>query len=437
MANAYKNALKQLDKVAKIINLDKKILAQLSTPDNVFKADLKIKMDSGKISVFKAFRSQHNCALGPYKGGIRYHQNVSEDEVKALSTWMTWKSGVIGLPYGGSKGGIIVDPKKLSAGELERLSRAWVRAFGDKIGPWVDVPAPDVNTDGQIMAWMVDEYVKVQSSLQFGGQAKFKVQKWGNVGVNTRATFTGKPLSIGGSQGRTEATGLGGFYVFREMAKKLKMKPGSTSVAVQGFGNVGYYFAKFAADAGYRVVTVSDSRGGIYQKNGLDINKVLAWKEKTGKVSGFPGTKDISNQALLELAVDVLVPSALENVIDDKNAKNIKAKLIVEMANGPVTPEADEILRSRKIYSVPDVLANAGGVTVSYFEWVQNLQGYYWEKDEVFAKLEKLMVSAFDRAWKKYGELKKKNIDIDMRMAVYALAVERVAEAMKVMGSGK
>jgi glutamate dehydrogenase len=439
MNNPYQNALKQLTAVAGLINLEPAILKRLSRPDNVYRAKLVIKMDNGRKATFPAWRSQHNNALGPYKGGIRYHPGVNEDEVKALSTWMTWKSGVIGLPYGGSKGGITVDPKKLSVGELERLSRAYVQAFAPYIGPWIDVPAPDVNTDGRIMAWMVDEYEKI------GGKAiKSKDCVWGNQGVNPRATFTGKPLEIGGSLGRTEATGLGGFYILTQLVKKMKLKPKQTTVAVQGFGNVGFWFAKFAQQAGFQVIAVSDSQGGItsYKSKdksykGLDIEKILEWKKKNGTVIGFPGTEKISNQELLELTVDILVPSALENVITDKNADRIKAKTIIEMANGPVTPEADEILQKKGIISVPDVLSNAGGVTVSYFEWVQNLQGYYWEKEEVFAKLEKLMVSAFDRAWTKYSELKnlkKTKFKITMRLAVYALAVERVARAIRVMG---
>lgn len=430
MSNPYKNALKQLNQVAKLIKLDRQILEQLSSPDNVFQADLKIKMDSGKFKTFKAFRSQHNNALGPYKGGIRYHSNVTKDEVKALSTWMTWKSGVIGLPYGGAKGGIIVDPKKLSQKELERLSRAWVKAFAKNIGPWVDVPAPDVNTNSQIMAWMINEYEKIQN--------KTLKNKWLNMGVNTRATFTGKPIEIGGSQGRTEATGLGGFYIFQELVKKLKLKPVKTTIAVQGFGNVGYWFAKFAHQAGFRVVAISDSKGGIYVPSGINPDMTLECKQKTGTVAKCACTdkncsmahgKTITNEELLLLDVDILAPSALENVITDKNAKNIKAKAILELANGPVTPEADKILYKKGIIAVPDVLANAGGVTVSYFEWVQNLQGYYWEKEEVFKKLKKKMVSAFNASWEKQKELK-----ADMRMAVYALAVSRVAESMKIMG---
>ena len=432
MSSAYQNALKQLKEVAKILNLDRKITAQLGRPNAVHRAFLKVKMDSGKTAVFKAWRSQHNNALGPYKGGIRYHPNVSEDEVKALSTWMTWKSGIIGLPYGGAKGGIQVDPKKLSEGELERLSRAYVMAFGQYIGPWVDIPAPDVNTTPQIMAWMVSEYEKLN----------IKNQKWGNTGVNSRATFTGKPIEIGGSQGRTEATGLGGVYVLTELARKLKIKNEKLKIGIQGFGNVGYYFALFAEQAGFRVMAVSDSKGGIQVDKGqgnkvisLNIKKAMEWKKKMGNVAGYPGTEKITNEELLELPVDVLVPAALENVITDKNATKIRVRAIVEMANGPVTPEADMILTKRGIISVPDVLANAGGVTVSYFEWVQNLQGYYWEKEEVLAKLEKLMVSAFARTWDKYKEINgsEKPKKFNMRMGAYALAVDKVAQAMKLL----
>lgn len=422
MNNPYQNAVAQLENIAKILKLDKKVVDKLKVPQKLIKAKLKVKMDSGKIATFLAFRSQHNDAKGPYKGGIRFHPNVSEAEVKALSMWMTWKCSVVGIPYGGAKGGIICDPKKMSKGELERLSREYMKAVGKNIGPWVDVPAPDVNTDGQIMAWMLDEYIKINN-------LKCKIYNWNNIGVNPLATITGKPLELGGSEGRTEATGQGGVYALQELAKKLGWQTGKTTIAIQGFGNVGYWFAKLAKDAGFKIAAVSDSRGGIYAKNGLNPEAVLAYKRKTGKVAGFAGTKNMTNEELLELGVDVLVPSALENVITEKNARNIKAKTIIEMANGPVTPEADEILHKRKIISVPDVLANAGGVTVSYFEWVQNLQGYYWTKKEVNEKLGVIMRQAFSRFWEKYQTLK-----ANPRMAAYAVAVDRVVKAMRIRG---
>jgi glutamate dehydrogenase/leucine dehydrogenase len=420
MSNPYKNACQQLEKIAKILKLDKKMVEKLKKHQNLIKVNLKIKLDNGTFKTFKAFRAQHNNVKGPYKGGIRFHPQVTEDEVKALSMWMTWKCSVVGIPYGGGKGGVICNPKEMSEGEIERLSRAYMKAIAPHIGPWVDVPAPDVNTNPQIMAWMVDEYIKVQSS-------KFKVQSWGNIGGNPLAIITGKPIELGGSQGRTEATGQGGVYILMELAKKMGWKPAKTTIAVQGFGNVGFWFSKLANTLGYKIVAISDSKGGIYKKEGkLDPEEVLKYKEKTGSVVGFSGTKKITNEELLELRVDVVAPAALENVISAKNAKKIKAKAIIELANGPVTPEADEILHKRKIINVPDVLANAGGVTVSYFEWVQNLAGYYWEKDEVNVKLEKIMKKAFAEFWEKYKGLK-----VAPRMAAYTLAVERVVKALQ------
>jgi len=409
MSSPFTNAQKQIDELAKHLEIDRRILAKIKRPDRVLKANLKVKMDNGKTQIFKAFRSQHNNAKGPYKGGIRFHPNVSEDEVKALSTWMTWKCAVVGIPYGGGKGGVIVDPKKLSETELERLCRAYMRAFYKHFGSWLDVPAPDVNTSGKEMAWMLDEYQKLVGHLEPG-------------------TITGKPLELGGSQGRTEATGLGGFYVLEQLAR-VKNLPKNTTVAIQGIGNVGYYFGYFANKAGYNVVAMSDSKGGVYSEAGLDPVKLLAYKEHHDSLAGFPGTKTISNEDLLELKVDVLVPAALENQITKENAPKIRAKYIIEMANGPVTPEADAILHQRKIVSLPDVLCNAGGVTVSYFEWVQNNMGYYWEKDEVFKKLKKIMDQAFMEVWEVYTKKK-----VNPRMAAYILAVDRVAQAMKLKG---
>lgn len=383
-------------------------------------------MDNGQKKKFKAYRSQHNAARGPYKGGIRFHQDVNESEVKALSTWMTWKCAVTGIPYGGGKGGVVVDPRQLSQAELERLSRAYARFLANDIGPWVDVPAPDVNTTGQIMAWMVDEYEKVKKAQ-------------GSLQENPLATFTGKPLGLGGSQGRDEATGLGGVFVLEKLAeKKGWTRKQDITVAVQGFGNVGYWFAKHADALGYKVVAVSDSRGGIYLESGLDPEKTLECKRQTGSLAkcfcneqscSVKAGKTITNQELLELEVDVLVPAALENVIDASNAARIKAKNIIEMANGPVTPEADEILRQHGVLLIPDVLANAGGVTTSYFEWVQNLSGYYWSHEEVLSKLRPLMESAFEDMWQMI-ELHK----VDGRMAAYLNAVKKVVDAMMLRG---
>lgn len=433
MSNPHQNAVTQLETVAAVLKSNYSdtesfdaAIEQLKNPDKVIEGTLRIRMDNGKVKTFKAFRSQHNNAVGPYKGGIRFHQDVSKEEVMALSTWMTWKCSVTGIPYGGGKGGVIVDPKQLSQTELQRLSRAYASFIAPHIGPWVDVPAPDVNTDGQIMAWMVDEYEQVAK------------KRYKTLVENPLATFTGKPLLLGGSQGRTEATGLGGFYVFENLSKKLKLKPKQTTIAIQGFGNVGYWFAYYAVKAGYKVVALSDSKGGVYNEKGLDPEKVLACKQAGGSVGSCNCTakgcsntgKHITNAELLELAVDVLVPAALENVITKENAGKIQAKLILELANGPTTPEADKILAKNKVDVIPDVLANAGGVTVSYFEWVQNLQGYYWEKELVLERLKSLMDTATDRMWQL-----KKDHNVTSRVATYMSAVKKVVDTMLLRGN--
>ncbi|MCX8170152.1 MAG: Glu/Leu/Phe/Val dehydrogenase, partial [Candidatus Methanomethyliaceae archaeon] len=324
--------------------------------------------------------------------------------------WMTWKCSVVGLPYGGGKGGVICNPKEMSIGEIERLSRGYFYAISKIVGPEIDIPAGDVNTSSREMAWFMDEYSKLK-------------------GYNVPGTITGKPVEIGGSEGRTEATGLGVAIVGREAAKCLGINLKGAKVVVQGFGNVGYYSAYFLEKLGCKIIGVSDSRGGIYNKEGLKLDAVREFKAKTGSVVGFPGAEVITNEDLLELECDILVPSALENQITEKNANRIKAKLILEGANGPTTPEADEILHKRGVMVAPDILANAGGVSVSYFEWVQNLQGYYWSKEEVFDKLDKLLVKAFNKVYRIYEEYK-----VDMRMAAYVCAVSRVAEAMKIRG---
>jgi glutamate dehydrogenase (NAD(P)+) len=367
-------------------------------------------MDNGKIQVFRGFRSEHNNARGPYKGGIRYSPTETLDDVKALSTWMTWKCAVANIPYGGAKGGIIVDTKKLSKGELERLSRGYIRALYDLFGPNMDVPAPDMYTTPEIMGWMLDEYETIKRSQSPG-------------------FITGKPLALGGSQGRTEATGYGGAFVLHELIKKRKMNPKKVKVAVQGFGNVAYYVVEKLQQLGYKVLTVSDSSGGIYSEKGIDLQKAIEHKKKTGSLSGTPGTKTITNKQLLELPVDVLIPAAMENQITAENAKNIKAKIVLEMANGPVTPEADTILFKKGIMQIPDILANSGGVSVSYFEWVQNTYGYYWTKEEVLKKLEELMKREFNNVYNIALEKK-----IHMRTAAYILAVTRVVDAMKARG---
>lgn len=433
----HQNALAQLRKVAAILadqfdDQEKfnKAIKKLETPNKILEGEIEVKMDDGKVKKFKAFRSQHNNARGPYKGGIRFHQNVSLSEVKALSTWMTWKCAITGIPYGGGKGGVIVNPKELSKTELENLSRAYARFVANDVGPWWDVPAPDVNTDGQIMAWMVDEYQKILLAKDVAASLQ----------ENPLATFTGKPLNLGGSQGRSEATGLGGVYVLEKLMEKLgKTNKKEVTIAIQGFGNVGYWFAYHADKLGYKVVAVSDSRGGIYLEKGLDPEKVLACKQENGQVSNCKcshqqcdckSAKVITNQEILELDVDVLVPAALENVITKENASKIKAKAIIEMANGPITPEADEILNQNEVLVIPDVLANAGGVTTSYFEWVQNLSGFYWSHSEVLAKLKPLMEQAFDQMW-----AVKQKYQLDGRMSAYVNAVKRVVEAMITRGS--
>lgn len=429
MSNPYKDALKQLDEVGKYIDVEKELIERLKVPENLVVKDILVKMDDGKVRKFKAFRSQHNNARGPYKGGIRFHPQVSEDEVKALSMWMTWKCGVVGIPFGGGKGGVIVDPKKLSVGELERLSRAYMRGFANYFGAFMDVPAPDVNTNPQVMAWMLDEYQVISQ------KSKVKSQNFSS----PYAVVTGKPVELGGSQGRTEATGLGGAIVLERLASKLKMRKQYTTVAIQGFGNVGYWFSHFADKAGFKIVAASDSKGGVWVPKGLNPKTTLNCKKEKGKIAScycvgsvcdLKHGKPISNEELLELDVDVLVPAALEGVINKENAEKIKAKVIVEMANGPVTSEADKILRKRKIISVPDILANAGGVTVSYFEWSQNLSGYYWKKDLVFKRLREIMENSFEIVW----EVSKKK-KVGLRTAAYILAVQRVIKAMKLRGN--
>jgi glutamate dehydrogenase/leucine dehydrogenase len=405
--NPFEVAQKQLDDAAKIIKLDPDLHAILREPERVIKVSIPVRMDNGKVRVFQGFRSQHSHALGPTKGGIRYHPNVSEGEVKALSMWMTWKCGVVGLPYGGAKGGVICNPKKMSKDELQHLSRTYARMIARFIGPDRDIPAPDVYTDAQTMAWILDEWEKLH-------------------GVHAPATITGKPISLGGSQGREEATGQGGIYVLQEAVHVICK---CNKIVVQGFGNVGYNFSKLAHKLGFKIIALSDSKGGIYNEKGFNPEEVMKVKKKTGSVCGMKKCKRISNEELLSLKTDVLVPAALENQITKKNAKKIKADFIVELANGPTTPEADAILHKRKIPVIPDILANAGGVTVSYFEWVQNRMGYYWNKEEVNEKLEKIMVDSFRKVLSTSKKYK-----TTLRMAAYIVAIERIAEAIKLRG---
>lgn len=408
--NPYKMAVAQLEKCAKIMNLDPNVLEYLRYPKRVLSVFVPVRMDNGTVKIFKGFRSQHNDALGPFKGGIRYHPNVTMEEVMALSIWMTWKCSVSNLPYGGGKGGVICNPKEMSVGEIERLSRGYFAAIAGIVGPDRDIPAGDVNTSAREMAWFMDEYSKLK-------------------GYNVPGTVTGKPLPLGGSEGRVEATGKGVSIAGREAAKKLGIELRKADVVVQGIGNVGFYSAKFMQELGCRILAVSDSKGGIYSTNGINLDHAVAYKEKNGSLAGFPGAKAITNEELLELKCDILIPAALENQITSKNADRIKARMVLEGANGPTTPEADEILHEMGTMVVPDILANAGGVSVSYFEWVQNLQNYYWTKAEVNERLDRLLVAAFNTVYDTYLKYK-----VDMRMAAYIRAISRVAEAMKARG---
>jgi glutamate dehydrogenase len=391
----------------------KKAIDLILTPQRIIKGKISIKSAGGKKKTFQAFRIEHNDARGPFKGGIRFHPNVSEDEVRALATLMSLKCAVAGIPYGGGKGGIIVDPSKLTKIELQELSVAYAKLITPYIGPWKDVPAPDVNTDGQIMSWMLEAYEK-------------------KVGYQAPATFTGKPLELGGSLGRTEATGQGGVFLLEAYAKLDKLSPKTSTVAVQGFGNVGFWFAKLATELGFKVVAVSDSSSGIYNSKGLDIDKLGKFKEEGGSFKDYSlkqGVKLITNKELLELPVTVLVPAALENSISKDNMEKIHAKVIFEMANGPTTSEADTYLFKKNIDVIPDILANSGGVTVSYFEWVQNLHGYYWTKERVNEELKNTITRAFADIHKVKSAKK-----ISFRQAANYVSLKRIIDAMMLRG---
>jgi glutamate dehydrogenase (NAD(P)+) len=408
--NPFKIAQEQLDMAAKLLKLDPAVHALLREPMLIVEVSFPVRMDNGEVKTFKGFRVQYNNARGPCKGGIRFHPNETIDTVKALAAWMTWKTACVGIPLGGGKGGVICDPKKMSRGEVERLSRAYIDAIAAVIGPERDIPAPDVYTDPQIMAWMVDEFSKIK-------------------GYNVPGVITGKPIPLGGSAGRGDATARGAVYTIREATKKLNIPLKGAAVAIQGYGNAGSYAAILLEEMGARVIAVSDSKGGILNEKGLDARAVLQHKQKTGSVVGFPGAKAITNEGLLEEPCDILVPAALENVITAKNASRVKAKIVAEAANGPTTPEADEILFKNKVFDIPDFLCNAGGVTVSYFEWVQNLYGLYWPVDEVHDRLDRIMTKAFNDVYDMHAKH-----NVNMRMAAYMLSVQRVAEAMKLRG---
>ncbi len=409
--NPFETAQRQVDIVAKVLNLDPGTISILKHPKRELTVNFPVRMDDGSYRVFTGYRVQYNMARGPCKGGIRYHPQVSLDEVRALAAWMTWKCAVVNLPYGGAKGGVICDPKHMSKGELERLTRRFASEISPIIGPEMDVPAPDVYTDSQTMAWIMDTY-----SMERG--------------YSVPGVVTGKPLSIGGSEGRGEATGRGVMYVVREAAKDLKLDVKKATVAIQGFGNAGSVAGNLIQrELGSKIIAVSDSRGGIHNPAGFDLAAVEAHKQKTGSVVNFPGSKPVGNDELLGLECDVLIPAALENQITRENAKGVKAKIVAEAANGPTTPEADDILFSNKVTVLPDILANAGGVTVSYFEWVQDLQGYFWEVHDVNARLEKVMSASY----RAVADLARKH-GVHNRTAAYVLAIGRVTEAMKVRG---
>lgn len=411
--NPFESALKQLDKACNVLQVNKDTLNILRFPQKMLLFSIPVKMDDGRIKVFGGYRVQHNDARGPFKGGIRFHPDVDLDEVKALAFWMSMKTAVADIPYGGAKGGITVDPKKLSSSELERLSRGYVRAAFEAIGPNTDIPAPDMYTNPQIMAWMMDEYSHL-------------------AGKYTPGAFTGKPVSVGGSIDRDTATAQGGVYVLEEAIKHVfKGKKGPLKAAIQGFGNAGSVMAEllFYQNHSFQIVAVSDSQGGIYDPKGLDVPFVISHKKETGRVCDFKTCTNLTNEELLELDVDILIPAALENSITKEIAPKIKAKLILELANGPTTPEAEEILLKKGVTLIPDILANAGGVTVSYFEWTQNQSGYYWESDEIQARLSKKMKNAYSQIM----ELAR-NYKTDVRNAAYLLAISKIAEAQEDLG---
>jgi len=409
--NPFEVAQQQLDMAAEILQLDPGVHALLREPMRELHVSLPVHMDDGTVKVFKGFRVQYNDARGPTKGGLRFHPEETVDTVRALAAWMTWKCAVVDIPLGGGKGGVICNPKEMSQGEIERLSRAYIRQVGRIIGPEKDVPAPDVYTNPQIMAWMVDEY----SALK---------------GYNVPGVITGKPLALGGSAGRGDATARGGMYCIREAAKALGLNLKGATMAIQGYGNAGMFAHVLGEELlGVKVVAVSDSRGGIYNPDGLDVETLPTHKSETRAVAGFPGSTPISNEDLLELDVDVLVPAALESVITERNAGDVKAKIMAELANGPTTPEADEILFKKGVYVIPDFLCNAGGVTVSYFEGVQNAYNYYWELDEVQEKLDKKMTAAFHAV----DQMAKRH-NVNNRIGAYLVSVARVAEAVKLRG---
>ena len=405
-SNPFINALSQLSRAIAVRSSNGDIIKILGSPDREIKVSIPVKMDDGTLQIFEGYRVQYSNILGPYKGGIRFHPDTNIDEVRALALWMTIKTAVMNLPMGGGKGGVTVDPKKLSKTELEKLSRGWVKKLERDLGPQTDVPAPDVNTNSEIIGWMTDEYKNITGDM-------------------TGATFTGKSLDNGGSEGRTQATGMGGFYAFDALREKAGL-PTTCKVVIQGMGNVGGYAAQIFHDHGHKIIGMSDSKIGIYNEEGLDPREVEKYKKENGTLVGFPNVKEIINGELLKLETDVLIPAALENQITKENAQSIKAKLVLELANGPTTPEADDILFSRGIPVVPDVLANAGGVTVSTFEWEQNLNGEHWTEEDVLHKLKSLMEEQAETIWESSKELK-----TDMRRSAFILALSRLSLSLE------
>ncbi len=409
--NAFTMAQKQFDEVAELLNLEPAVYEWLRWPQQELSIKLPVKMDDGTTKIFQSFRVRHSTARGPAKGGIRWHPDETIDTVRALATWMTWKTSVVDIPLGGGKGGIICNPKEMSEGEKERLARAYIRAFASTFGVTKDVPAPDVYTTPQIMAWMMDEYEVIMGERHPG-------------------VITGKPLQLGGSQGRGDATARGGVFTVREAAKMLNIDLAGKTMAIQGFGNAGQFAALLGSEIlGLKLIAASDSRGGVFNQAGLDPKALVEHKLKTGGVADFPGSEPISNEALLELDTTVLFPSALENSIRADNAKNVKAKIVCELANGPTTVEADDILHENNVFVIPDFLANAGGVTVSYFEQVQNTYNFYWPLEEIHERLDQKMTKAFHDVY----EMRQKH-NVKTRMAAYMVSVARVAEACKLRG---
>ena len=410
LTNPFRIVQGQLKAAVAHLQLGEDVYEFLKEPMRVVEVAIPVHRDDGHLTTFIGYRAQHTDAIGPTKGGIRFHPDVTVDEVKGLSMWMTFKTSVMGLPYGGAKGGVICNPAELSMRELEELSRGYVQRLAAVLGPELDIPAPDVNTNPKVMGWMLDEYDKVR-------------------GQNTPGFITGKPLVLGGSAGREAATGRGVVFVILEAMKRLGIQPGKATAAIQGFGNVGSYTAQFLHAAGVRVVAVEDVRGGAMNPDGFDVPALLQFAHRTGSVKDFPGSRPISTQELFTLDVDVIVPAALENQITSAVARDVKARIIAEAANGPTTPDGDDILHRKGVFIIPDILCNAGGVTVSYFEWVQNTQGFYWTESEVNTRLERMMVTAFDHVFQMHVER-----SVSMREAAYIIAVHRVAEACEARG---